>query len=210
MSVTKQSGRAQQERKRENFTTAAHRVRIIGGRWKRTPLPVLASDGLRPTSDRVRETLFNWIEHLIPRLEGVHGIDLFAGTGALGFELASRGARRVLLIETSRPLIDQLTQTKRKLGAEQVEIIAGDALTTVRRWPDASFDVVFIDPPFDSQLLPPALASAARLVKPATGLIYVESGAPLAASLLESNRLQVARSGRAGRVHFHLLRPQSA
>ena len=115
--------------------------------------------GLRPTPDRVRETLFNWIEHLVPALEDVRGLDLFAGTGALGFELASRGARHVTLIESNRQLVDQLSQTKRKLAADQIEIVAGDALAAAGRWPEASFEIIFIDPPFDSGLLAPALGS---------------------------------------------------
>lgn len=188
-----------------DFAGAPNRVRIIGGLWKRTALPVADIAGLRPTPDRVRETLFNWIEHLIPALEPVRALDFFAGTGALGFEIASRGARRVTLIESNRRLAEQLTQTKRKLAAEQIDIVAADALTIAGRWSDASFEVIFIDPPFDSALLAPALATAARLITP-DGLIYVESGAPIDESLLARYRLQVVRVGRAGRVHFHLLR----
>ena len=183
---------------------SAQRVRIIGGQWKRTLLPVSDAPGLRPTPDRVRETLFNWIGHLIPRIETVHGLDLFAGTGALGFELASRGAQRVTLIEANRRLVDQLTQTKRQLAAEQIEIVAGDALSLAARWMDASFDIIFIDPPFDSALLAPALAVATRLLS-LDGLMYIESGVAIEPSTL-TGELQVVRRGRAGRVHFHLLR----
>lgn len=161
--------------------------------------------GLRPTPDRVRETLFNWIEHLVPDLGAVRGLDLFAGTGALGFELASRGAQRVTLVESNRQLADLLAQMKLKLVADQVDIIAADALGVAARWPDAAFDIIFIDPPFDSDLLGPALSSAARLVTQ-PGLIYVESGT----ALDEAPRsLRIARSGRAGRVYFYLLQ-QSA
>ena len=188
---------------------AKHRVRIIGGQWKRTPLPVADSPGLRPTPDRVRETLFNWIGHLVPALDSVRGLDFFAGTGALGFELASRGARHVTLIEVNRRLADQLSQTKRKLAADQVEIVSGDALAAAGRWPEASFEIIFIDPPFDSLLLMPALAAAARLITPG-GLIYAESGAALDASILHRHRLQIARTARAGRVHCCLLVPYSA
>ncbi len=188
---------------------APKRVRIIGGRWKRTALPVLDAAGLRPTPDRVRETLFNWIEHLMPDRQAVRAVDLFAGTGALGFELASRGAQRVTLVESNRHLVEQLTQTKHKLAADQIDIVAGDALAAAARWPNASFELVFIDPPFDSTLLVPAVAAAARLVT-ADGLIYVESGAPVEDSMLAPNHLHLTRTGRAGRVHFHLLRLQSA
>ena len=126
---------------------APNRVRIIGGQWKRTPLPVADTRGLRPTPDRVRETLFNWIEHLVPALEEVRGLDFFAGTGALGFELASRGAQQVTLIESNRQLVEQLSQTKRKLAAGQVEIVAGDALSAAGRWPESSFETSLYRPP---------------------------------------------------------------
>ncbi len=189
--------------------SAPHRIRIIGGRWKRTALPVVDVVGLRPTPDRVRETLFSWIEHFVPDLSAARGVDLFAGTGALGFELASRGAARVTLIESNRQLVDQLTRTKHRLAAEEIDIVAGDALAVAARLPSASFEVIFIDPPFDSGLLAPALAATARLITQ-DGLIYVETGTPVEESLLSRHGLYLARSGQAGRVHFHLLRPQSA
>ena len=188
---------------------APSHVRIIGGLWKRTPLAVATVAALRPTPDRVRETLFNWIEHLVPALANVRGLDLFAGTGALGFELASRGAQRVTLIDNNRQLVDQLTQTKRKLAADQIDVVTGDALSAAALWPDASFDMIFVDPPFDSGLLTPALATAARLIAP-NGLIYVESGTAIDEALMQRHQLQVARASRAGRVYFYLLRPDSA
>lgn len=164
---------------------------------------------MRPTPDRVRETLFNWIEHLVPGLDTVRAVDLFAGTGALGFELASRGAQRVTLVESNRQLVEHLMHAKRKLAADQVDVVPGDALAVAARWPDASFDIIFVDPPFDSALLAPAVAVAARLVA-ADGLVYVESGAPLDESMLENRGLKVVRQARAASVHFHLLRAQSA
>lgn len=199
---------AQRRTAERSFAGAPQRVRIIGGKWKRTPLPVLTLEGLRPTPDRVRETLFNWIEHLTPQLESARGLDLFAGTGALGFELASRGARTVTLIESNRQMVDQLIQTKRKLAADQIDIVSGDALSTAARWPAASFEIIFADPPFDSQLLPAALVAAARLVTP-EGLIYVESGSPIDDMALPAG-LRIERNGRAGHVFFCLLRAASA
>ncbi len=192
-----------------DFSRAPNQVRIIGGLWKRTPLPVADLAGLRPTPDRVRETLFNWIEHLVPRLDTVRAVDLFAGTGALGFELASRGAQRVTLVESNRQAIEHLMQTKRKLAADQVDVVSGDALTIAARWPDASFEIIFIDPPFDSELLAPAIGAAARLIT-AQGLIYIESGTALDESTLGGRGLQVVRQARAASVHFHLLSAQSA
>ena len=137
----------------------------------------------------------------MPDLGAARGLDLFAGTGALGFELASRGAARVTLIESNRQLADQLTRAKHKLAADQIDIVAGEALAVAARWADASFEVIFIDPPFDSGLLAAALTAAARLVTQ-DGLIYVETGGPVKESLLSLHRLYPARSGRAGRVHF--------
>ena len=216
-SVTKQSvgiaftriGPLRSTQTSRHFANAPHRVRIIGGRWKRTSLPVVDVSGLRPTPDRVRETLFSWIEHFIPDLSVVRGVDLFAGTGALGFELASRGAARVTLVESNRQLVEQLTQIKHRLAAAEVEIVAGDALAVAARLPSASYEVVFIDPPFDSGMMALALTASARLITE-DGLIFVETGTPVEESLLSRHRLYPARSGRAGRVHFHLLRPQSA
>jgi len=187
--------------------TIPHQVRIIGGAWRRTPLPVADIAGLRPTPDRVRETLFNWLTHLVD-LQTVRGLDLFAGTGALGFELASRGARQVTLVEQNSALLAQLQRTRSKLEATQVEVLAGDALAVARRWPDASFDLVLLDPPFDTGLLAPALAAAARLTRPG-GLIYAESCEPLEGAALGALGLEPVRAARAGRVRFHLLRRAS-
>lgn len=179
-------------------------VRIIGGQWKRTPLAVIDAPGLRPSPDRVRETLFNWLAHVTPDFSAVSGLDLFAGTGALGFELASRGAASVTLVERNPALEAQLRRTKQKLAADSVAIVRGEALAFARNAREQSFDVVFLDPPFDSDLLEPALRAAARLVS-AEGSIYAESGAPLDEEAAAACGLRIVRAGRAGQVHFHLL-----
>lgn len=186
------------------FAGAPAQVRIIGGRWKRTTLPVASAPGLRPSPDRVRETVFNWIAHLVPELSAVRGLDLFAGTGALGFELASRGASEVVLVERNAALAAQLERTRQKLAADGVRIVVGDALAIVRTFPERSFEIVFLDPPFDSELLGPAMDAAARLVTD-TGLVYVESGAPLPEGAPMPCGLRVVRASRAGHVHYHLL-----
>jgi 16S rRNA (guanine966-N2)-methyltransferase len=154
---------------------APQQVRIIGGEWKRTPLPVTAIDGLRPTPDRVRETLFNWLGQT---LDGLHCLDLFAGTGALGFEAASRGAGRVVLVERHPRAATQLRATKDKLDATAVEIVEADAIRFAANLPPASFDVVFLDPPFDSGLLGNALKLTMPLVAPG-GVLYVEASVPI-------------------------------
>jgi 16S rRNA (guanine(966)-N(2))-methyltransferase RsmD len=190
-------------------------VRIIGGRFKRTPLPVADVPGLRPTPDRVRETLFNWIAHLRPDLATVRGLDLFAGTGALGFELASRGAAHVTLIEREPRLVAQLLALRDKLGAPEVELLRGDALLLARTLPAGSYDLVFVDPPYDAQLVARALTAVEPLLAPAA-LLYVEAAESLAPELLATHQLELVRELRAGRVHAHLLqrrlqeRPESA
>lgn len=177
----------------------------MGGNWKRTPIAVPDSPGLRPTPDRVRETLFNWLAFLRPDLASLRGLDLFAGTGALGFELASRGARRVVLVERDTRLVAGLEALKHRLDAKQIEILAGDALAIAARLVPASFDLVFLDPPFDGDLLAPALERTRTLLAP-EGLIYVESGVPIAAAQTRNLGLEMLREGHAGRVRFHLLR----
>jgi 16S rRNA (guanine(966)-N(2))-methyltransferase RsmD len=189
---------------------APQQVRIIGGIWKRTPLPVAtAAPGLRPTPDRVRETVFNWLSHLRPDLAALSGLDLFAGTGALGFELASRGARSVTLVESNALALEGLRATQARLDARHVEVVAGEALAVAARLPEAAFDIVFLDPPFDASLQRPALVAARRLLAP-DGLIYVEAPSALTAGELEQAGLELVRAGRAGRVAFHLLRLPSA
>ncbi len=183
---------------------AANRVRIIGGQYRRRLLGFPDSAGLRPTPDRVRETVFNWLAHFTPDFSAVSGLDLFAGTGALGFELASRGAASVTLVERNPVLEAQLRRTKQKLAADSVTIVRGEALAFARNAREQSFDVVFLDPPFDSDLLEPAVRAAARLVS-AEGSIYAESGAPLDEEAAAACGLRIVRAGRAGQVHFHLL-----
>jgi len=146
-------------------------VRIIGGLWKRSKLPVVDRPGLRPTPDRVRETLFNWLGQT---LDGWRCLDAFAGSGALGFEAASRGAAEVVLLERDPALVAQLSASKARLGAEAVQIERGDALQWMGRAPPDAFELVLLDPPFDAPLALPAMAAAARIVVPG-GFVYVEA-----------------------------------
>ena len=189
---------------RPHSRTAPRRIRIIGGQWKRTPIPVPDAPGLRPTPDRVRETVFNWLAHLKPDTAALRGLDLYAGTGALGFELASRGAARVLLVERAPALLVQMRALKDRLGATQVEILAGDALAVAGTLAAASFDLVFLDPPYGLDVLPQALLAARRLLAPG-GLVYAEDDSPIDTDRASAAGFSVVRAARAGAVCFHLL-----
>jgi 16S rRNA (guanine966-N2)-methyltransferase len=176
-------------------------VRVIGGQWKRSKLPVADAPGLRPTPDRVRETLFNWLGQ---DLTGWRCLDAFAGSGALGFEAASRGAAQVVLLERDARLAASLRASKARLGASTVQVETADALAWMRQAPRASFDVVFLDPPFDADLFEPALGAAVPLLAPA-GCIYLEAGRAFDEAMLRPLGVQLHRSGRAAAVHYHLL-----
>ncbi|WP_374604393.1 16S rRNA (guanine(966)-N(2))-methyltransferase RsmD [Arenimonas sp.] len=145
-------------------------VRIIAGSLRGSKLPVPDRPGLRPTSDRVRETLFNWLQ---PALPGARVLDLFAGTGALGFEAASRGAGEVVLVERDPELARSLREQAARLKADRVRVVAEDALAWLGRSPDLAFDLVFLDPPFAASLWQPAAAALAPWLAPGA-LIYVE------------------------------------
>ncbi|MCU0973474.1 MAG: 16S rRNA (guanine(966)-N(2))-methyltransferase RsmD, partial [Burkholderiales bacterium] len=131
----------------------ANRVRIIGGAWRRRFVHFPAVEGLRPSPDRVRETLFNWLGH---DLTGLACLDLYAGSGALGFEAASRGAARVLMVERDRVVARALRENAARLAATQVEVVQADALAHLRH-DTRMYDVVFLDPPFSEDLLPAVL-----------------------------------------------------
>jgi 16S rRNA (guanine966-N2)-methyltransferase len=173
-------------------------VRIIGGLWKRSKLPVADAPGLRPTPDRVRETLFNWLGQ---DLAGWRVLDAFAGSGALGFEAGSRGAAEVLLLERDTALAARLRASAARLKATALRVQVAEAVGWMARAPQASFDLVLLDPPFDAGLHGPALAAAVPLVVPG-GFVYVEAPAPTAPVV----GLETHRAGRAGAVHFALLK----
>ena len=177
-------------------------VRVIGGLWKRSKLPVADRPGLRPTPDRVRETLFNWLGQ---SLDGWRCVDAFAGSGALGFEAASRGAAEVVLVERDPALVASLRATRQRLQAETVRVERADALQWLARAAAGSVDLVFLDPPFDSALLVPALAAAARIVRDG-GFVYVEAPRAVAGEEVAALGLEPWRDGRAGAVRFQLLR----
>lgn len=176
-------------------------IRIIGGQWKRTRLPVAQHPGLRPTPDRVRETLFNWLGQ---DLSGWRCFDAFAGTGALGLEAASRGAAAVQLVESEAALVTQLGKLCQRLEATTVQLRRGDGVAQLRQCAPASLDLVLIDPPFGSDLFAPALQAAARALKP-EGFVYLEAASAWTDELLAPLGLVLQRHLRAGAVHAHLL-----
>ncbi len=177
-------------------------VRIIGGLWKRSKLPVADRPGLRPTPDRVRETLFNWLGQ---DLTGWRCVDVFAGTGALGFEAASRGAKEVTLVEQDTALVAQLRKIKEQLQAQTVLVQRGDGIGTLKQWPADSADLVFLDPPFDAGLFEAALRAAARAVAE-QGHVYLEAPTAWREEQLAPLGFTLYRHLKAGAVHAHLLR----
>ena len=180
-------------------------VRLIGGALRRSKLPVADKPGLRPTPDRVRETLFNWLGQ---DLTGWRVLDAFAGSGALGFEAASRGAAVVQLLERDPGLVRSLGDSARRLKAEAVvQVARADAIAWMAACPRERFDLVLLDPPFDSSLQAPALGAAVPLLAPG-GWLYLESPAPLQPEDCPE-ALAPTRQGRAGAVHYHLLQRNS-
>lgn len=189
----------------------SNQVRIIGGAWKRTPLPVLTALGLRPTPDRVRETAFNWINHLRDgNWASAQVLDLFAGSGALGFEAASRGARTVVMADTSLEVIRQLDANKTKLAAANVQLQRADALALAQSLAarGQKFDLIFLDPPYQQEFLERALPLCGKLLNPGA-LVYAESGLPLTFEDGDAPDWmagwEVVRADKAGMVFYHLL-----
>jgi len=177
-------------------------VRIVGGEYRRRVLRFPDSEGLRPTPDRVRETLFNWLGQ---ELAGWHCLDLFAGSGALGFEAASRGAARVVMVEKAPRVLAALQENHELLHKPAaVQIVRGDALQYLAA-STAKFDLIFVDPPYHKGWIPrlePLLAGALN----EDGALYVEAEHEIA----ELGAWRTERHGKAGEVHFHLMRRQAA
>ncbi len=189
------------QQKRANKNPALRgSVRIIAGKWKRRRLRVVDATGLRPTPDRVRETLFSWLGS---RLKDSRCLDLFAGTGALGFEAASRGARQVVMVEQDPIAVSALRDSCAALNAKEIEVVKADAL----EWLDsggAAFDIVFLDPPF-GRFKPAELCSridrSGRLSP--LGLVYLETGVGDPKPALPGG-WRLLKSQRAGQVRYHL------
>ena len=195
--------------KAANTTTAkgspSHELRIIGGQWKRSKIKVIDKPGLRPTPDRVRETLFNWLGQ---DLTGWRCADAFAGTGALGFEAASRGALSVFMVEQDPQLVNLLLDTQKRLSANAVQVQKGDAMMALQRLAPSSLDVVFLDPPFEALFFEKALQAAAKAVVPG-GWVYLEAPQKWQDDAIAACHLVGVKYMKAGAVHAHLLQRPS-
>lgn len=178
-------------------------IRIIAGKWRSRRIAFVAHAGLRPTPDRVRETVFNWLGQ---QLDGYRCLDLFAGAGALGLEALSRGAASVTFVENHPAAVQKLRANLQLLGADNATVLRIDALEFLRSGAGhKQFDLVFLDPPFAANLHDQALRSVGGVLAPG-GLVYFEAPAAQPGSA----EWIVEKSGKAGNVHFHLLRPGSS
>ncbi|MGV6852299.1 MAG: 16S rRNA (guanine(966)-N(2))-methyltransferase RsmD [bacterium] len=163
-------------KKRSNKSKqGSHSLRIIAGEWRSRKLPILDAQGLRPTPDRVRETLFNWLQHSVRH---THCLDLFAGSGALGFEALSRGADSLIFVEKNKAVAKQLLENCNTLKTTQAEVINADAIDFISSYASkeqAKFDLLFLDPPYRKGLI---TSSLNQLIEnhliDSNALIYVE------------------------------------
>lgn len=176
------------------------KIKIIGGNWRSRQIEVLDAEGLRPTPNRVRETLFNWLQGDI---FNAHCLDLFAGSGALSFEAASRGAKSVVQIENNASACDVLKANSAKLSATQIQTVQTDALTFLAKSSQIPFNIVFLDPPFGLNLV----AQSCELLEKNHWLapyakIYVETETALKLNLSEN--WQLLKDKKAGEVAYRL------
>lgn len=179
----------------------ASRLRIIGGRWRGVPIMFPERPELRPTPDRVRETIFNWLQ---PVIADSRCLDLFAGSGALGFEALSRGAAHVVLVDRDRQIVEQLRATATKLGTQQAESVISDAQRFLSQ-PPTPFDIVFLDPPYASGVLADVCAMLSEGWLAPSAMVYLEAPSEAGLPSLPTG-WTVHRSKTAGQVGYHLLR----
>lgn len=194
---------------RRTASAMANSVRIIAGQWNRRKLAIATKGslptGFRPTSDRLRETLFNWLGQT---MHGLHCLDVFAGSGALGFEAASRGAASVHMVENHTGLIRQLQHHKQQLDAQSVSIQQGDAVAVLQQLlheKPAYFDVVFVDPPYNSSAYTSILQAVQPLLAP-SGYVYLEADHQWQPEALAQLDWECWRYTQAGAAHAHVLR----
>jgi 16S rRNA (guanine966-N2)-methyltransferase len=187
---------------KQSVQSGASQIRIIGGEWRSRVIEFVAEPGVRPTPNRVRETVFNWLQFDVP---GSRCLDLFSGSGALGFEAASRGARSVRQVEHNPHCVRQLQRNAQKLQAQQIEVIAADVVDYLRHTACAEpFDLVFLDPPFGADWLVPVCAALNDKHWLAPGAkIYLESEIAFDQQHLPS-AWQMLKNKTAGEVRYAL------
>lgn len=180
-------------------------VRIIGGKWRSRKLTFSGESGIRPTPDRVRETLFNWLN---PTIQDAYCLDLFSGSGALGFEALSRGARFVVMVDQSPQVVDQLKSNAQllQISSDQLTIYQATIPKSEITFAPQPFDIIFLDPPFHQQLIPVCChwLEEKRWVKSNT-LLYIETEAELLHLSLPAH-WQMLKSQQAGQVRYYLVR----
>jgi len=181
-------------------------IRIISGLWRGRKLKVANLPGLRPTPDRVRETLFNWLQ---PIIQGANCADLFAGSGALGFEALSRGAAYVVMVDAASQVVDVLREQLNKLGAQNADVYMADVPKQLKT-PLMPFDVVFLDPPYEADLLLPCCHYLEKNTFLAdNAYIYLEAKNELTEEMLPAN-WKILKSKKAGQVMYHLVQRKQA
>jgi 16S rRNA (guanine966-N2)-methyltransferase len=178
-------------------------LRIIGGQWRSRKIPFAAYAGVRPTPDRVRETVFNWLQGIIP---GTQCLDLFAGSGALGFEALSRGANSVILVDQDIRVVQQLQANVETLKATGAQIVWADALEYLNDWRGTQFDIVFLDPPFrDDAITACSLRLEASHALRSPAWIYMESARQNEPPRIPDN-WQIIHCKHTGQVSYYLAR----
>ncbi|PKO24472.1 MAG: 16S rRNA (guanine(966)-N(2))-methyltransferase RsmD [Betaproteobacteria bacterium HGW-Betaproteobacteria-8] len=185
------------QRSRKSSGQATNQVRISGGEWRSRLLRFPDAPGLRPTPDRVRQAVFNWLGQ---DMHGLVCLDLFAGTGAMGFEALSRGAKSLVLVEKSPAAYRALQENQRSLQAGQAQIFNQDAMGFLSQ-DQQQFDVIFVDPPYNQGWLDKLLPELASHLAP-DGVIYAEAES----ALVDTPQWQVVKHGKAGNVFYHLLK----
>lgn len=178
---------------------ASSQIRIIAGRYRGRKLPVLDAEGLRPTTDRVKETVFNW---LMPYIQDTRCLDCFSGAGSLGFEALSRGAQQVTMIELNRSAAQQLSANKALLKAENLDVLNTDALQFLASNQN-EFDLVFIDPPFRQGLAQKSIDCIAKKGLAPSALIYVETESE-SSDVTVPDTWQLLKEKTAGQVTYRL------
>lgn len=195
--------RDQHTQKRCRKTPPKGEIRIIGGKWRGRKLPVLNAEGLRPTTDRIKETLFNW---LMPVIRHAHCLDCYAGSGALGFEALSRGAATVMMLEKNRSVYRQLKDVAQKLSTDNLTIVETDALVYLDSHANMPFNIIFIDPPYGKGLASRTLSQLEHNHWLAEeSWIYIETEQDQSPLTIPEN-WQLYREKQAGQVTYRLFR----